>query len=71
MTSVPRTSTIAFGVAALVSLSALSAARADSASEPAPTPSTTAPAHPTSASTPAPTTTAAAPSLNEPAPTPA
>jgi hypothetical protein len=69
--SVPRTSTIAFGVAALVSLSALSAARADSASEPAPTPSTTAPAHPTSASTPAPTTTAAAPSLNEPAPTPA
>ena len=69
--SVPRTSAIAFGVAALVSLSALSAARADSASEPAPTPSTTAPAHPTSASTPAPTTTAAAPSLNEPAPTPA
>ena len=39
--------------------------------EPAPTPSMTAPAHPTSAPTPAPTTTAAAPSLNEPAPTPA
>ena len=69
--SVPRTSTIAFGVAALVSLSAFSAANADSASEPAPTPSMTAPAHPTSAPTPAPTTTAAAPSLNEPAPTPA
>ena len=69
--SVPRTSTIAFGVAALVSLSAFSAANADSASEPAPTPSMTAPAHPTSAPTPAPMTTAAAPSLNEPAPTPA
>ena len=69
--SVPRTSAIALGVAALVSLSALSAARADSASEPAPTPSVTLPAHPTSAPTPAPTTTAAAPSLNEPAPTPA
>jgi hypothetical protein len=69
--SVPRTSAIAFGVAALVSLSALSAARADSASEPAPTPSMTAPAHPTSAPTPAPMTSAATPSLNEPAPTPA
>ena len=69
--SVPRTSTIAFGVAALVSLSALSTARADSASEPAPTPSMTAPAHPASAPTPAPMTTAATPSLNEPAPTPA
>ena len=69
--SVPRSSTIAFGVAALVSLSAFSAANADSASEPAPTPSITSPAHPTSAPTPAPTTTAAAPSLNEPAPTPA
>jgi hypothetical protein len=34
--SVPRTSAVAFGVVALVSLSALSAARADSASEPAP-----------------------------------
>jgi hypothetical protein len=69
--SVPHTSAIALGVAALVSLSALSAARADSASEPAPTPSVTLPAHPTSAVTPAPMTTAAAPSLNEPAPTPA
>jgi hypothetical protein len=71
-TSVARTSAIAFGVAALVSLSGLSAARADSASEPAPTPSMTAPAHATSAAIPAaPATTAAAPSLNEPAPTPA
>ena len=69
--SVPRTSAIALGVAALVSLSALSAARADSASDPAPTPSMTAPAHPTSAPTPTPATTAAVPSLNEPAPTPA
>jgi hypothetical protein len=68
--SVPRTSTIAIGLAALVSLSAVSAARADSASEPAPTPSVTAPAHPTSAPISAPTT-AAAPSLSEPAPTPA
>jgi hypothetical protein len=69
--SVPRTSAIAFGVAAFVSLSTVPAARADSSAEPAPTPSVTAPAHPTSAPTPAPTTTAAAPSLNEPAPTPA
>jgi hypothetical protein len=74
--SVPRTSAIALGVAAFVSLSTLSAARSDSASEPAPTPSMTAPgmtapAHPTSAPTPAHTTTAAAPTLNEPAPTPA
>jgi hypothetical protein len=69
--SVPRTSAIALGVAALVSLSALSDARADSASDPAPTPSMTAPAHPTSAPTPTPATTAAVPSLNEPAPTPA
>ena len=69
--SVPRTSDLALGVAALVSLSALSVARADSASEPAPTPSMTAPAHPTSAPTPPPMTTATAPSLNEPAPTPA
>ena len=67
--SVPRTSALAFGVAALVSLSALSAARADSASEPAPTPSVTLPAHPPN--TPAPMSSAAAPSLNEPAPTPA
>ena len=69
--SVPRTSAIALGVAALVSLSALSAGRADSASDPAPTPSMTAPAHPTSAPTPTPATTAAVPSRNEPAPTPA
>ena len=68
---VPRTSAIAFGVAALVSLSTLSAALADSASQPAPTPSVTMPAHPPSAPTPATTTSAAAPSLNEPAPTPA
>ena len=69
--TVPRTSAIAFGVAALVSLSTLSAALADSSSEPAPTPSVTMPAHPPSAPTPATTTSAAAPSLNEPAPTPA
>ncbi len=68
--TVPRTSALAFGVAALVSLSALSAARANSTSEPAPTPSVTMPAHPPSAPTPATTTSAAAPSLSEPAPTP-
>jgi hypothetical protein len=66
--SVPSTSALAFGAAALISLSTLSAALADSSSEPAPTPSVTAPAHPSSA--PAPTSSAAAPSLNEPAPTP-
>jgi hypothetical protein len=64
--SVPRTSAIALGVAAFVSLSALSAARADSSAEPAPTPSA-----PVTAQSPAPTPTAAAPSLSEPAPTPA
>ena len=69
--SVPRTSALAFGVAALVSLSALSAARADSLSEPAPTPSVTMPAHPVSTTTPAPTSSASAPSLSEPSPTPA
>jgi len=69
--AIPRTSTIALGVAALVSLSTLSVARADTSAERAPTPTVTAPAHPTSTPTPAPTTTAAAPSLNEPAPTPA
>ena len=69
--SVPGSSALAFGVAALVSLSTLSAARADSASEPAPTPSVTLPAHPPSAPAPAPMSSAAAPSLNEPAPTPA
>ena len=63
--SIPRTSAIAFGVAALVSLSTLSAARADSSTEPAPTPSAQAPAP-----TPAPASSAAAPSLSEPAPTP-
>jgi hypothetical protein len=62
--SVSRASAIALGVAAFVSLSTLSAARADSSTEPAPTPS--APA----AATPAPASTAAAPSLSEPAPTP-
>ncbi len=69
--SVPRTSAIALGAAAFVSLSTLSAARADSASDPAPTPSMTLPAHPQSAPAPAPMSSAAAPSLNEPAPTPA
>ena len=70
--SVPRTTAITLGVAALVSLSALSAARADSASEPALTPrGVTLPAHPPSAPAPAPMSSAAAPSLNEPAPTPA
>jgi hypothetical protein len=63
--SVPRTSAIALGVAVFVSLSTLSAARADSSAEPAPTPSA-----PVTAQTPAPTPTAAAPSLSEPAPTP-
>jgi hypothetical protein len=67
--SVPRASAIALSVAALVSLSPLTPARADSAS-PAVTPSVIMPAHPPSTSTPAPTSTAAAPSLSEPAPTP-
>jgi hypothetical protein len=53
-----RTSAIALGVAAFVSLAPLSAAFADSSAEPAPTPS------------PAPASSAAAPSLSEPAPTP-
>jgi hypothetical protein len=69
--SVLRTSAVAFGAAALVSLSALSPARADSPSEPAPTPSVTMPAHPPSTPGSAPTSTAATPSLSEPAPTPA
>ncbi len=56
--TVSRASAIAFGVAAFVSLSPLSAAFADSSTEPAPTPS------------PAPASSAAAPSLSEPAPTP-
>lgn len=64
--SVPRTSAIAFGVAAFVSLSTLSAALADSSAEPAPTPNA-----PARVATPTPTTTAAAtPSLGEPSPTP-
>jgi len=74
--SVPRTSVIAFGVAALFSLSALSAASADSslsAPTPAPTPgwaesgpngATVAHSHPALASN------AAAASLSEPATTP-
>jgi hypothetical protein len=62
--SVPRTSAIALGVAALVSLSTLSAARADSSS-PAPTPSV-----PATAQSSAPTTATAAHSLRNPAPTP-
>jgi hypothetical protein len=60
-TSVPRTSAIALGVAAAMSLCSLPAARAD---EPAHPPSLSAPV-----TTPAPVS-AAAPSLNEPAPTP-
>jgi len=68
---VPRPSTVVLGVAALVSLSTLSVARADTSAEPAPTPTVTAPAHPTSTPAPEPTTTTSAPSLNEPAPTPA
>jgi len=68
---VPRIPALALGATALVSLSALSVARADSSSEPAPTPVTTAPAHPSSTPTPAPGSSAAAPSLAEPAPTPA
>jgi hypothetical protein len=55
--SVPRISAIALGVAALVSLSPLSIARADPPAAPAPSP--------------APASSAAAPSLSEPAPTPA
>jgi hypothetical protein len=66
---VSHISVLALGAAALVSLSPLSPARADSSAEPAPTPSVTAPAHPSSEPTPAPSS-AAAPSLNEPAPTP-
>jgi len=66
--SVTRTSAIAFGVAAFVSLSPLSAALADSSAGPAPTPSA-----PARVATPTPTTSttaSAAPSLAEPAPTP-
>jgi hypothetical protein len=67
--SVLRVSAIALGAAAFLSLSPLSAARADTSAdtsaEPAPTPSVSAPAS-TSGSAP----TASAPSLSEPAPTP-
>jgi hypothetical protein len=62
--SVLRVSAIALGAASFLSLAPLSAARADTSAEPAPTPSVSAPA----SGTPAPT--AAAPSLSEPAPTP-
>jgi hypothetical protein len=64
-TGVPRSSAIAFGVAALISLSTLPAAQADPTGESAHPPTTSAPA------TPALVSTAAEPSLNEPAPTPA
>lgn len=66
-----RIPALTLGAAVLVSLSALSVARADSSAEPAPTPVTTAPAHPSSAPTPPPASSATAPSLAEPAPTPA
>jgi hypothetical protein len=68
--SVTRSSTIAFGVVALMSFSTLPAAWADSSSEPAPTPmpAPTPPERP--AERPAATSSAAQPSLNEPAPTP-
>jgi hypothetical protein len=69
--SVPRTTAIAFGVAAFVSMSALSAARADS-STPAPTPGW-AEAGPNGATVvhrPAPASTASSASLSEPATTP-
>jgi hypothetical protein len=69
MTHVSRVPAIAFGVAALVSLSTLSVALADSSAAPAPTPNTAAPA-PTPPARPASTSSAAQPSLNEPAPTP-
>ena len=62
--SVPQISAIALGVAALVSLSPLSMARAD----PPATPASSAPAP---APSPASAPSAAAPSLSEPAPTPA
>ena len=62
--SISQISAIALGVAALVSLSPLSMARAD----PPATPTSSAP---TPAPSPAPAPSAAAPSLSEPAPTPA
>ena len=67
--SILRISAIALGAAAFVSLSPLSAARADSSAEPAPTTSQATPA-PSAAAPTAPAPTAAAPSLAEPAPTP-
>jgi hypothetical protein len=74
--SVPRISAMALSAAALMSLSTLSAARADSSAPPAsnaapasspaaPSPAPTPPARPASTSS-----AAAAPSLDEPAPTP-
>jgi hypothetical protein len=62
--SVPQISAIALGVAALVSLSPLSMARADP-------PATPASSAPVPAPSPASAPSAAAPSLSEPAPTPA
>ena len=64
--SISQISAIALGVAALVSLSPLSMARAD----PPATPTSSAPT-PAPAPSPTPTPSAAAPSLSEPAPTPA
>ena len=61
--SVLRISAVALGAASILSFAPLSAARADTSAEPAPTPTVSAPAS-------APTPTAAAPSLSEPAPTP-
>jgi hypothetical protein len=69
--STPRISAVALGAAALMSLSTLSAARADSSSEPAPNPSAAAPSTaPTPPARPASASSADTPSLNEPAPTP-
>jgi hypothetical protein len=64
--TISQISAIALGVAALVSLSPLSMARAD----PPATPASSAPT-PAPAPSPTPTPSAAAPSLSEPAPTPA
>ena len=58
-----RISAVALGAATILSFAPLSAARADTSAEPAPTPTVSAPAS-------SPTPTAAAPSLSEPAPTP-
>jgi hypothetical protein len=61
--SASRTSAIALGVAAFVSVFPISVALADPSAEPAPTPSAASPSS-------EPTSTAEAPSLSEPAPTP-